>query len=120
MRAVKSYAFYAELTLFSLKIALQDGRMLSIIQFKWKEQADFQAFLAQFKVLAREVGDIQPDRTFYRSRFKVLLTIVLLAVYLPVSVILVLRNSLSAWPAVLIYFYWVLPVLFFLKMVKAK
>lgn len=119
-KTIKSYAYYEELTLFSLKIALLDGEILSVIQFKWREQTDFQAFLAGFEMLAGANREIEKAKTFYNSHIKVVLSLTLLILYIAISAILITRNSFSGWPAVSIYFYWVIPILFFLKMWKAK
>lgn len=120
LKTVKSFAFYQELGLYSLKITLDDGNMLSIIQFKWKDQRDFQAFLTQFEAIADAAGKIEKSETFYRSRLKVIISITLLIAYIAASTLLIIRGSFSSWPALFIYFYWIFPILFFLKMLKAK
>ncbi|MBN2394424.1 MAG: hypothetical protein JXR84_27060 [Anaerolineae bacterium] len=123
---IVAYAYYEELTLHSLKISLQGNETLSIINFKWDNGTDFQSFLKLFESLVQAQGDriaagpVSRSSTFYRSRAKVVITLGLLIAFGATVIFLYSRNAFAYWNPVSLYFFWVLPIAFFMKMWKAK
>ena len=51
---ISSYAYYEELTLRSLKISLHSHKVLSIINFKWKDKTELNSFMRQFELWLAE------------------------------------------------------------------
>jgi hypothetical protein len=123
---IKKYAYYDELMLHSLKVSLQSDATVSIIDFKWNDNAGFQSFLEQFESglnasRDRVVSDtVEKSKTFYESRKKVAITVALLAAYVCLVAVLWTRDAFSSWNPVVVYYFWVVPVAFFAKMLKAK
>jgi len=123
--AITAYAYYEELLLYSLKISLRDHEILSIINFKWDAQEDFKAFLQQYETRLKARGDredqdsVARSETFYGSRKKVFLTIGLFIIYVGVVVSLLSGDAFANWNPVFRYYFFVLPVAFFIKMLKA-
>ncbi|MBN1441043.1 MAG: hypothetical protein JW929_16685 [Anaerolineales bacterium] len=121
---VLSYAYYQELILFSLKINLRNGETISVIRFKWGDSSDFQAFFEALETLigggAAAPGTGRRSATFYGSRAKRIVTFVLLAFFLAAAAALLLSGGFRMWNPVGIYYFWVLPAAFFLKMWKGK
>lgn len=122
---ITAYAYYEELLLYSLKISLRNHEMLSIINFKWNAQENFNAFLAQFKVWLKARGDeedqdsVARSATFYGSKKKLVLTIGIFIVYTTLVITLLIGNAFAHWNPIFSYYFWVLPIAFFIKMLKA-
>jgi hypothetical protein len=123
---IKAYAYYEELLLYSLKITLHNQEILSIINFKWNSQEEFRAFLQQLEIRLKARGDEEDDdtltrsETFYGSRNKVILTMGIFLVYVGVVVLFLIRDIFSNWNPICRYYFWVVPMAFFVKMLKAK
>ena len=123
---VEAYAYYEELMLYSLKIALRSNETVSIIDFKWRDNADLQAFLGQFESRLNPgddrtaTGSVERSETFYGSKKKVVITVGLLMVYVCIVIVLRNRGAFGSWNPVWMYYFWVLPAAFFVKMLKAK
>jgi hypothetical protein len=123
---IKRYAYYDELMLHSLKVSLRSDETVSIIDFKWNDGAGFQSFLQQFESGLNASRDrvatdtVEKSKTFYESRKKVAVTVALLVVYVCLVAILWTRDAFSSWNPVVVYYFWVVPVAFFAKMLKAK
>lgn len=121
-----AYAHYNELILYSLKISLRDNKTLSIISFKWDDNSSFLAFLKQFQSVLESVDnkpDVKPvlaSKTFYNARSKVIISTGLLVIYAATAITFSIKNIFDSWNPICVYFFWTLPVLFFIKMWKAK
>ena len=124
---IKKYACYDELMLHSLKVSLRSDETLSIIDFKWNDNAGLQSFLRQFESGLNASCDrvatdtVEKSKTFYESRKKVAVTVALLVAYVCLVVaVLWTRDAFGSWNPVVLYYFWVVPVAFFAKMLKAK
>jgi hypothetical protein len=123
---IAAYAYYEELTLYSLKVQLRGRETVSIIDFKWNDNTDPRAFLEQFESrlnasgAGTDVGSVERAGTFYRSKFKVVLSAGLLTVYVGLVIVLLSRKAFTSWNPVWTYYFWVLPTAFFFKMLKAR
>ncbi len=122
---IRSYAYYEELLLYSLKISLRGNEMLSIINFKWAPQEDFKAFFQQFEawLIARGKGEdrdtVARSENFYGSKKRTIITIGVFIVYVGVVVALMIADAFANWNPIFRYYFWVLPAAFFIKMLKA-
>jgi uncharacterized membrane protein len=123
---IKRYAYYDELMLHSLKVSLRSDETVSIIDFKWNDGAGFQSFLQQFESglnASRDRGatdTVEKAETFYGSRKKGAITVALLVAYVCLVAILWTRDAFGSCNPVVMYYFWVLPVAFFTKMLKAR
>lgn len=123
---IKKYACYDELMLHSLKVSLRSDETVSIIAFKWNDNAGFQSFLQQFESQLNANRDrfptdtVEKSKTFYESRKKVAVTVALLMAYVYLVTVLWTRDAFGFWNPVVVYYFWVVPVAFFVKMLKAK
>jgi len=123
---IKKYAYYDELMLHSLKVSLRSDETLSIIDFKWNDNAGLQSFLQQFESGLNASRDrvatdtVEKSKTFYESRKKVAVTVALLVAYVCLVAVLWTRDAFGSWNPVVLYYFWVVPVAFFAKMLKAK
>jgi hypothetical protein len=126
LQDIDAYTYYEELLLYSLKISLHSHKTLSIIDFKWGDQTDFQTFFRQFEWLMassgnrHDVGPVVKSKTFYGSRIKLIITIVMLILYSSIAIFLSIRGVFASWNPIWTYFFWVLPTAFFIKMWRAK
>ncbi|MBN2555908.1 MAG: hypothetical protein JXA97_08220 [Anaerolineales bacterium] len=124
--AVRAYAFYEELFLYSLIISMQGKETLSMIRFKWSSNTGFQSFLKQFEILVnageakKEAGAVQRSETFYGPKARTSITLVLLLAYIGCVILLFRKNAFIAWNPIGVYYFWVIPVAFFIKMWRAK
>jgi hypothetical protein len=122
---ITAYAYYQELLLYSLKISLHGHEMLSIINFKWSAQEDFRTFLKQFETRVKAKGEgedqdtVARAETFYGSKKKIAITIGVFIVYVGVVVMLLIGDAFANWNPIFTYYFWVLPIAFFVKMLKA-
>jgi hypothetical protein len=123
---IKKYAYYDELMLHSLKISSLRDETVSIIDFKWSDSACFQSFLQQFEsglIASRDrvtTDTVEKSKTLYKSRKKVPVTVALLVAYICLVAVLWTRDAFDPWNPVAVYYFWVVPVAFFVKMLKAK
>jgi hypothetical protein len=111
-----SYAYYKELLLYSLKINCRDKETISVINFKWNDDTDFRSFRAALEGLLNAPS----AETFYRSRVKIVVTLILLAVFVAAATWLLFNRGFDSWNPVAVYYFWVIPGAFFLKMWKGK
>ncbi|MBN1267325.1 MAG: hypothetical protein JXA25_17675 [Anaerolineales bacterium] len=123
---IRKYAYYDELTLQSFKVLLRSEKTLSIIDFKWKNKTGFQSFMFEFEAGLKASPDnvatttIERSKTFYGSRKKVVITITLFIAYVCLAAVLWAGDTFVSWNPVMMYYFWVMPVAFFIKMLKAK
>jgi hypothetical protein len=123
---IEKYACYDELMLHSLKVSSLRNETLSIIDFKWNDNAGLQSFLQQFESGLNASRDrvakdtVEKSKTFYESRKKVAVTVALLVAYVCLVAVLWTRDAFGSWNPVVLYYFWVVPVAFFAKMLKAK
>ena len=123
---IKKYAYYDELMLHSLKVSLRSDETLSIIDFKWNDNAGLLFFLQQFESGLNASRDrvakdtLEKSKTFYESRKKVAITVALLVAYVCLVAVLWTRDAFSSWNPVVVYYFWVVPGAFFAKMLRAK
>jgi hypothetical protein len=123
---IEKYACYDELMLHSLKVSLRSDETLSIIDFKWNDNAGLQSFLQQFESGLNASRDrvatdtVEKSKTFYESRKKVAVTVALLVAYVCLVAVLWTRDAFGSWNPVVLYYFWAVPVAFFTKMLKAK
>jgi len=121
---IKEFAYYNELVLHSFKLFLHCEKTVSIINFKWKNDADFQSFLYEFEASLNASRDgvsstnFEKSKTIYESRKKVPITITLLFLYICLVVVLYPGDTFNSWNPVLKYYFWVVPAAFFVKMLK--
>jgi hypothetical protein len=113
---VLSYAYYKELLLYSLKINCRDKETISVINFKWNDDTDFRSFRAALEGLLNAPS----AETFYRSRVKIVVTLILLVVFVAAAAWLLFNRGFDSWNPVAVYYFWVIPGAFFLKMWKGK
>jgi hypothetical protein len=123
---IKRYAYYDELMLHSLKVSLQSDETVSIIDFKWNDSTGFRSFLQQFESGLNASRDrvatdvVEKAETFYESREKVIVTVALLVAYVYLVAVLWTRDAFGSWNPIVVYYFWVVPVAFFAKMLKAN
>jgi uncharacterized membrane protein len=123
---IKRYAYYDELMLHSLKVSSRSDETVSIIDFKWNDSAGFQSSLQRFESGLNASHDrvatdtVEKAETFYGSRKKGAVTVGLLVAYVCLVAILWTRDAFGSWNPVVMYYFWVLPVAFFAKMLKAR
>jgi hypothetical protein len=104
---------------------LRSDETVSIIDFKWNDSASFQSFLQQFESELNASHDgvatdtVEKAETFYGSRKKSAITVALLVAYVCLVATLWTRDAFGSWNPVVMYYFWVLPVAFFAKMLKA-
>lgn len=126
LQDIESFTYYEEILLYSLKISLASHEMLSIIDFKWGDKTDFRAFLRQFESQMSSSGDrsgavpILGTESFYHSRVKNVITISLIVIFGFTAIFLNIKHAFDSWNPICIYFFWVLPTAFFLKMWLSK
>jgi uncharacterized membrane protein len=123
---IERYAHYDELMLHSLKVSLQSDETVSIIDFKWNDSTGFRSFLQQFESGLNTSHDrvatdvVEKSETFYESREKIIVTVVLFVAYVCLVAVLWTRDAFDSWNPIVVYYFWVVPVAFFAKMLKAK
>jgi hypothetical protein len=123
---IERYAHYDELMLHSLKVSLQSDETVSIIDFKWNDSTGFRSFLQQFESGLNTSHDrvatdvVEKSETFYESREKIIVTVVLFVAYVCLVAVLWTRDAFGSWNPIVVYYFWVVPVAFFAKMLKAK
>lgn len=123
---IESYACYEELLLHSLKITLRGGDTLSAISFKGQDRGNFDTLTHAIAALAQSANATDGSastlqrKTFYASRAKVTITLILLTLFSTLSILLIIRNAFQTWNPVVTYFYWVMPLAFFIKMWRAR
>jgi hypothetical protein len=112
--------------LHSLKVSSRSHETVSIIDFKWSDSAGFQSFVQRFESGLNASHDrvatdtVEKAETFYGSRKKGAVTVGLLVAYVCLVAILWTRDAFGSWNPVVMYYFWVLPVAFFAKMLKAR
>ncbi|MBN1920703.1 MAG: hypothetical protein JW892_05625 [Anaerolineae bacterium] len=123
---IAGYARYEELLLYSLKVSLYSGDTLSVISFKGQDRSGFDALVNALEALpqSHDSPGATPlaleRRTFYSSRAKPVITLTLLVIYTACSLTLILRGAFTSWNPVATYFYWMLPIAFFIKMWRSR
>lgn len=60
------------------------------------------------------------SETYYGSRKKGAITAALLVAYACVVTVLWTRDAFSSWNPIVVYYFWVVPMAFFAKMLKTK
>jgi len=123
---IRSQNFYDELFLNSLKIKLENEEIISIIDFKWRGEKEIYGLLHSIKShqAEEELEEVEGEldssnkiKAFFQSNLKIILGIIFFMVYVQISLNLDDRGAFHTWNPIALYFYWVLPVLTFIKLV---
>ena len=123
---IQSHNFIDELLLNSLEIKLKNMETISIIDFKWRGDKEIYGFLQSLHLhqaeyqMDEEIYSGNKIKTFFQSNSKTILGIIFFMVYVNISSSLEDQGAFYTWNPIIIYFYWVLPVLTFFKLVFTK
>jgi len=123
---IQSHNFVDELLLNSLKIKLKNMETISIIDFKWRGNKEIYSFLRSMNLHQAEdqmkevIYSGSKINTFFQSNIKTILGIIFFMIYVNISSNLEDRGAFYTWNPTTIYFYWVLPILTFFKLVFTK
>ena len=109
----------------SLKIKLENKEILSIIDFKWRGEKEIYGFLQGLHHHSEEKVESNPEtrnkvKSFFQNNLKTILGIVFFMVYVNISINLDDQGTFYTWNPIILYFYWVVPVFIFFKLVFAK
>ncbi len=120
---IQSFRFYDELLLNSIKIRLIDQEMISIIDFKWRGNKEIFSFLQGLNAHlgSESTEDDQKNekkkKGFIQSNLKTILGMIFFMVYVKISLIFDEQGYFYTWNPIFLYFYWILPVFTFIKLV---
>ena len=120
---IQSFRFYDELLLNSIKIRLIDQEMISIIDFKWRGNKEIYGFL---EGLYAHLGSENPEddhetegkkQGLIQFNLKTILGMIFFMVYVNISLKFDKQGYFYTWNPIFLYFYWILPVFTFIKLV---
>jgi len=123
---IQSNHFFDELLLNSLKIKLKNKETISIIDFKWRGKKEIYGLLRSIHLHQTEEQvekGVSPDnkiKTLSQSNIKIVLGIIFFIFFVTISSNLEDRGAFYTWNPIFIYFYWVLPLMTFFKLVFTK